>query len=519
MTELVENRVRVYPVLVVLTLALLTSALPRPAVAQEPCELDADCVDENPCSANICATTTNYFSLYFDRNDDVVTVPTTASLNPTTGITLSAWVRLDALGTRQAIIDKAYTSDAEPYYQYHLEVRPTGAIYFALAVNGVRKFIETTQGFGVSAGVWQHVAGTWDGTTMRVYRNGAEFWAGSTAPGNLSTYSRNVCIGNNYNVALDFGGGVDEVAIYGRGLSAEEVRDLMRRGFLNDPELRGRWSFDDGVGGTTWDSTVYGNHGTRTGAAWNSSELVDFGTWRYCFYPPTNDIPCDDGLWCTTSDFCVGGACITAPRDCEDGISCTIGACDEATDSCYQVPSDAACDDGMVCTVDKCDVALGCETTPTCVDANPCTDDWCGPAGCYYTDNYGLCSDGNDCNGLETCEQLGTCRPGTPVVEEVTGLRVYWYGTYALLLWDHPPGSFEHDLASGSLSALRADGGTSAAGCLSDNRSESSYLDPRPAPEPGAGEYYMVRAVNNICSGTWGDASDGTERSPVNACP
>ncbi|MBI4718258.1 MAG: hypothetical protein HY763_10670, partial [Planctomycetes bacterium] len=50
-----------------------------------------------------------------------------------------------------------------------------------------------------------------------------------------------------------------------------------------------------------------------------------------------------------------------------------------------------------------------------CNDNNPCTDDACVPGnGCVYTpDNSNACSDGQFCNGVETCSG-GTCQPGTP---------------------------------------------------------------------------------------------------------
>ncbi len=47
-----------------------------------------------------------------------------------------------------------------------------------------------------------------------------------------------------------------------------------------------------------------------------------------------NAAGCDDGLFCTVSDTCSGGACVGMPRNCDDGDLCTADSCDEAADAC-----------------------------------------------------------------------------------------------------------------------------------------------------------------------------------------
>ena len=113
------------------------------------------------------------------------------------------------------------------------------------------------------------------------------------------------------------------------------------------------------------------------------------------YYPPvagcTTDPQCDDGLWCNGAEHCVTGTCQpgTAPN-CNDGVVCTTDSCNETTDTCDHVASDAACDDGNACTDNWCDLALGCQ----------------------YHDNTVSCSDGNACSTNDTCSQ-GICVGGT----------------------------------------------------------------------------------------------------------
>ncbi|HEX6852710.1 MAG TPA: LamG domain-containing protein [Candidatus Polarisedimenticolaceae bacterium] len=502
-----------------LVLVPMTPFLPRGAVAQDACLADGDCDDGNLCTDDLCSTTTNRACLWLDGDGDTAWISDRPSLNPASGITLSAWIRLDGVGTRQAILDKAFTSETEPYYQYHLEVRATGQLYFALAVNGTRKIIDTTM-FAVGIGVWHHVAGTWDGATMRLYLDGVPYPSSTSAPGVLSSYATGVFLGNNYGGMFDLGGRLDEVAIYGRGLSAEEVRFLARHGSLGDPELRARWPLDDGEGNVAHDTSGNDNHLGVSGPDWDTSELVDFGIEGFCLHSPADVMPCDDALSCTSDDMCDDGSCVGIPASCDDGVACTVDTCAEPF-GCAHAPSDAACDDGTPCTQDSCEPAAGgcVQRWPTCDDGNPCTTDTVHPQACctFVVDDSNACHDADFCNGVEYC-RAGECRPGT-APGEVTHLRLSWYDTYALLTWDSNPANELYDLAVGALAALHADGGVAAAACLVDDLSHASYLDLRPAPPPGEGEYYLGRTIPDGCLPSWGYASDGTERVPTNACP
>ena len=73
---------------------------------------------------------------------------------------------------------------------------------------------------------WTHVAITWDGTTMRLYRNGVQV---ATAPlSNAPTTSANgTYIGLKYDSTAPFPGRIDDVRLYNNALTAAEVADLM----------------------------------------------------------------------------------------------------------------------------------------------------------------------------------------------------------------------------------------------------------------------------------------------------
>jgi hypothetical protein len=154
---------------------------------------------------------------------------------------------------------------------------------------------------------------------------------------------------------------------------------------------------------------------------------------------------CEDGSLCTTGDLCVSGVCQSgSPVDCEDGDLCTKNTCSLADGSCLEEaqPDGTACDDGsfcteldscgggaclagavatcddaLACTIDACDPATGCAYTTddsACDDSNPCTIDQCvAGQGCVYTavSDFTSCDDGTSGTTPDVCFS-GLCRGG-----------------------------------------------------------------------------------------------------------
>jgi len=63
--------------------------------------------------------------------------------------------------------------------------------------------------------------------------------------------------------------------------------------------------------------------------------------------------------------------------DCDDGVDCTVDACDVATGACSNTPDDAWCDNGLYCDgAEVCDVADGCLAgMPPCNGDLECDED------------------------------------------------------------------------------------------------------------------------------------------------
>lgn len=132
-----------------------------------------------------------------------------------------------------------------------------------------------------------------------------------------------------------------------------------------------------------------------------------------------NNAACADALYCNgieTCDLFDGCKAGTAP-DCDDDVACTLDSCDESAKACKHVPTDAVCSDDVHCNGEEiCDALLGCRpgTQPSCNDGIACTIDACNEdiADCAHVPDNGSCDDGSFCSGVEICDPGSGCLQG-----------------------------------------------------------------------------------------------------------
>ncbi|MBN2493668.1 MAG: hypothetical protein JXR96_03665 [Deltaproteobacteria bacterium] len=150
-----------------------------------------------------------------------------------------------------------------------------------------------------------------------------------------------------------------------------------------------------------------------------------------------DDYPCDDGLYCTVGDRCASGECVpTGDRDCDDSDFCTVDTCDEEFNRCdyLLVPREGAegptgdetCEndqdddcDGLTDTDDG--DCFDCQGPEDCNDNNDCTIDACTDQRCAYTPEPDgtTCNDGDPCTMQDRCSGI-TCR-GVPKDADMDG--------------------------------------------------------------------------------------------------
>jgi VCBS repeat-containing protein len=145
------------------------------------------------------------------------------SLDITTAITLSAWVKPGKLGTQNILKKTLGTTTANGY---ELSLASNGVVFIRL--NGaLASRVDSVTLYPTDGNTWMHIAGTYDGTTLRIYINGVQNNT-KAASITIGTNATNLGIGAEPAAApLNFfQGSIDDARIYNRALSATEITAL-----------------------------------------------------------------------------------------------------------------------------------------------------------------------------------------------------------------------------------------------------------------------------------------------------
>jgi len=160
-------------------------------------------------------------ALTFDGNNDYVSLGNNSALTPSNQVTFASWIKLAAVtGTPQMIIGKYNTSGA---YPYQLRIQGGDKVRFSVRTSSSED-VDTSN--ILSANQWIHVAGTWDGTIMRIYINGTAVPQTDSKTGTMPNTAVDVRIGSSSSGSFVFNGQIDEVRIYNRALTGPEVMTL-----------------------------------------------------------------------------------------------------------------------------------------------------------------------------------------------------------------------------------------------------------------------------------------------------
>jgi hypothetical protein len=188
------------------------------------------------------------FSL--DGVDDYIKVPDSSNLDITDTITLDAWIYRTKSYAYQAVVGKwsgnpwpyAPGPDAQRSYLLYLHTADTlGMVISTNGGQGSEDFAQVIGGTVVPLNTWVHVAGTYDGSLIKIYLNGNLDGSfpynqpifDSSSPVRIGTY-----VAPGYSQPrLSFGGKIDEVEIFNRALSIEEIQAIYNAGKAIEVEI------------------------------------------------------------------------------------------------------------------------------------------------------------------------------------------------------------------------------------------------------------------------------------------
>jgi hypothetical protein len=210
--------------------------------------------------------------LHFDRVDDFAILEGGGQyVVNKTAMSITGWFYCDELAYGQGMM--GFRDGSSGFY---LIILNDGVIECRLAgTGGMCEFV--TPPFTVVPEVWQHFAWVYDGTSVKLYVNG--ILAGSApASGTLTNADMPFAIGKSplgagFNFV--FGGRIDEVSAWNKGLSASEVQDIVDNEITGTPDgLMLYYKFNQGVPGGN--NTTITKLISETGGSDRDADLMNF---------------------------------------------------------------------------------------------------------------------------------------------------------------------------------------------------------------------------------------------------
>jgi len=159
-------------------------------------------------------------AISFDGVDDYVNISDSNSLDLTTDLSISLWVKLSSIKNSGFVLR---STNGYAFYMYS-----TGKVGFGK--NGVDE-IQSNSILAINT--WYHVTATHTGGVSKIYINGVEDKSGAT--NDFSALTTSILIGTNPGDINGWvlNGSIDEVAVYNRSLSTTEILNQYKRGALS----------------------------------------------------------------------------------------------------------------------------------------------------------------------------------------------------------------------------------------------------------------------------------------------
>lgn len=158
----------------------------------------------------------------FDGKTGKISVADNDSLNGiVNGLTMGAWIKFKSKSDYQSILCFGDPSHARSYLYLSNADKPA-----ARFLDGLGGDSEPVGDNAISQDKWYHIAGTADGTTARLYLNGAEIKNAAAAFSPSTDYGTN--IGTFYDNTLFFLGSIAMPFVATRALSPKEIANMYR---------------------------------------------------------------------------------------------------------------------------------------------------------------------------------------------------------------------------------------------------------------------------------------------------
>jgi hypothetical protein len=228
--------------------------------------------------------------LRFDGRRSYVDLGEPSALAFTGPVTMEAWIRPRSTDGLRNILAHGYAGNPPG----ELLLRIVDGQYQAGSWNGT-SFVASAPIPPEDIGRWVHLAGVYDGSAWRLYRNGQEIASVPSTVG-VVPVSAPWAIGARGGVQERFfHGDIAQVHLWRVARTPAQLREDMHRPPEGDEQgLVASWSLSEGRGTLARDSTRSESHGVLRGATWPSDAVTDAAppiAQPPTAQPPTAEVP------------------------------------------------------------------------------------------------------------------------------------------------------------------------------------------------------------------------------------
>jgi type II secretory pathway pseudopilin PulG len=206
-------------------------------------------------------------ALKFDGYNDYVDCGNDTELQLTDALSITAWIKADDWTYGRYVNAIARKGNTTPV-NYQLCIADQKVM---LGLDDMDKNDGVRGNTLLRTGRWYHVAGAWDGDTVRIYVDGVlDNNPPDTRTGTIWIDTRPLYLGGRPGEDY-FDGIIDNVRIYNRALDPCEIAELAgtRAGLV------GYWKFDETNGSTAADSSGNGIDAIVSGGTWDAGGQID----------------------------------------------------------------------------------------------------------------------------------------------------------------------------------------------------------------------------------------------------
>ena len=160
----------------------------------------------------------------FDGVDDYIILDSLLNGHPTASITIACWIYINGEITAGRIVDNQDWTDGNPK-GFNLYYNDDNGINFYPDIHNSYYL----SGSALERNEWHFVAASWDGSTVKIHINNSLTTTGANS-GPLEISNTRLVIGNAPTRDRSFDGAIDDIRIYNRALTVDEIAELYAEG-------------------------------------------------------------------------------------------------------------------------------------------------------------------------------------------------------------------------------------------------------------------------------------------------